>query len=191
MTGAIVITIAGETAPATKDIYYGAITITAGALTKGSTGTSQFFTNIGGTIANNTEISWSSGPGTGGEYYESNVLTDTELSKSSNWNTSSGSNRYVGGMKFQSGSTYTLALGSKVASSITFYGRNGSASKTMTVGGEDWTSSATKNTFAKHEFIKTGGFTGNVSITQDGDFYGILVITIQTATPCTTPVIPT
>ncbi|MBQ7438600.1 MAG: Ig-like domain-containing protein [Paludibacteraceae bacterium] len=178
-------------APATKDIYYGAITITAGALTKGSTGTSQFFTNIGGTIANNTEISWSSGPGTGGEYYESNVLTDTELSKSSNWNTSSGSNRYVGGMKFQSGSTYTLALGSKIASSITFYGRNGSASKTMTVGGEDWTSSATKNTFAKHEFIKTGGFTGDVSITQDGDFYGILVITIQTATPCTTPVIPT
>ena len=191
VTGNIVITIAGETAPATKDIYYGAITITAGALTKGSTGTSQFFTNIGGTIANNTEISWSSGPGTGGEYYESNVLTDTELSKSSNWNTSSGSNRYVGGMKFQSGSTYTLALGSKVASSITFYGRNGSASKTMTIGGEDWTSSATKNTFAKHEFIKTGGFTGNVSITQDGDFYGILVITIQTATPCTTPVIPT
>jgi uncharacterized repeat protein (TIGR02543 family) len=190
VTGAIVITIAGETAPATKDIYYGAITITAGALTKGSTGTSQFFTNIGGTIANNTEISWSSGPGTGGEYYESNVLTDTELSKSSNWNTSSGSNRYVGGMKFQNGSTYTLALGSKVASSITFYGRNGSASKTMTVGGEDWTSSSTKNTFAKHVFSKSGGFTGNVSITQDGDFYGILVITIQTATPCTTPVIP-
>ena len=190
VTGAIVITIAGETAPATKDIYYGAITITAGALTKGSTGTSQFFTNIGGTIANNTEISWSSGPGAGGEYYESNVLTDTELSKSSNWNTSSGSNRYVGGMKFQSGSTYTLALGSKVASSITFYGRNGSASKTMTVGGEAWTSSSTKNTFAKHVFSKSGGFTGNVSITQDGDFYGILVIAIQTATPCTTPVIP-
>ena len=57
-------TIAADVAPATKDIYYGAITITAGALTKGSTGTSQFFTNIGGTIENNTEISWSSGPST-------------------------------------------------------------------------------------------------------------------------------
>jgi len=191
VTGAIVITIAGETAPATKDIYYGAITITAGALTKGSTGTSQFFTNIGGTIANNTEISWSSGPSTASQYYNSNNLTDTELSKSGNWSTGSSSNRYIQGFKFQSGSTYTLALGSKVASSITFYGRNGSASKTMTVGGQEWTSSATKDTHAKHEFTKSSGFTGNVSITENGDFYGILVITIQTATPCTTPVLPT
>lgn len=190
VTGDIVVTIAGETAPATKDIYYGAITITAGALTKGSTGTSQFFTNIGGTIENNTEISWSSGPGTGGQYYESNVLTDAELSQSSNWSTGSSSNKYIQGFKFKSGSTYTLALGSKVASSITFYGRNGSASKTMTVGGQGWTSSSTKETFAKHEFTKSGGFTGNVSITETGDFYGILVITIQTAAPCTTPVIP-
>ncbi|MBO7458018.1 MAG: fibronectin type III domain-containing protein [Paludibacteraceae bacterium] len=190
VTGDIVVTIAADVAPATKDIYYGAITITTGALTRGSTGTAQFFTNIGGTIENNTEISWSSGPSTASQYYNSNNLTDTELSKSGNWSTGSSSNRYIQGFKFQSGSTYTLALGSKVASSITFYGRNGSASKTMSVGGEEWTSSATKDTHAKHEFTKSGGFTGNVSITQDGDFYGILVITIQTATPCTTPVIP-
>ena len=190
VTGAIVITIAGETAPATKDIYYGAITITAGALTKGSTGTVQFFTNTGGTIANNTEISLSTTLGAGSEYYLSNDLTGAELSKSSNWTTSSSSNRYVQGVKFGSGKSYTLALGSKVASSITFYGINGSASKTMTIGGQAWTSSSTKNTFAKHQFTKSGNFTGNVSITQDGDFYGILVITIQTATPCTTPVIP-
>ncbi len=190
VTGAIVITIAGETAPATKDIYYGAITITAGALTRGSTGTVQFFTNTGGTIANNTEISLSTTLGAGSEYYLSNDLTGAELSKSSNWTTSSSSNRYVQGVKFGSGKSYTLALGSKVASSITFYGINGSASKTMTIGGQAWTSSSTKNTFAKHEFTKSGNFTGNVSITQDGDFYGILVITIQTATPCTTPVIP-
>gem|GEM_PF-6888962 len=190
VTGAIVITIAGETAPATKDIYYGAITITSGALTKGSTGTVQFFTNTGGTIANNTEISLSTTLGAGSEYYLSNDLTGAELSKSSNWTTSSSSNRYVQGVKFGSGKSYTLALGSKVASSITFYGINGSASKTMTIGGQAWTSSSTKNTFAKHEFTKSGNFTGNVSITQDGDFYGILVITIQTATPCTTPVIP-
>ncbi len=190
VTGAIVITIAGETAPATKDIYYGAITITTGALTRGSTGTVQFFTNTGGTIANNTEISLSTTLGAGSEYYLSNDLTGAELSKSSNWTTSSSSNRYVQGVKFGSGKSYTLALGSKVASSITFYGINGSASKTMTIGGQAWTSSSTKNTFAKHEFTKSGGFTGNVSITQDGDFYGILVITIQTATPCTTPVIP-
>lgn len=187
VTGAIVITIAGETAPATKDIYYGAITITAGALTKGSTGTVQFFTNTGGTIANNTEISLSTTLGAGSEYYLSNDLTGAELSKSSNWTTSSSSNRYVQGVKFGSGKSYTLALGSKVASSITFYGINGSASKTMTIGGQAWTSSSTKNTFAKHQFTKSGNFTGNVTIAQDGDFYGILVITIQTATPCTTP----
>ena len=190
ITGDITVSITGEEIPATKDIYYGAITITAGALTKGSTGTVQFFTNTGGTIANNTEISLSTTLGAGSEYYLSNDLTGAELSKSSNWTTSSSSNRYVQGVKFGSGKSYTLALGSKVASSITFYGINGSASKTMTIGGQAWTSSSTKNTFAKHEFTKSGGFTGNVSITQDGDFYGILVITIQTATPCNTPVIP-
>jgi hypothetical protein len=191
VTGAIVITIAGETAPATKDIYYGHVKITDGALVREiPSGATQFFTNIGGTVANNTEISLTSTPSTGGIYYNSNNLTDAELSKSSNWGTSSGSNRYVRGLKFANGTTYTLALGTKVASVITFYGWCGSESRTMTIGGEEYTSSATKNTFAKHEFIKTGGFTGNVSITQDGDFYGILVITIQTATPCTTPVIP-
>lgn len=192
VTGAIVITIAGETAPATKDIYYGHVKITDGALVREiPSGATQFFTNIGGTVANNTEISLSSTPSTTGMYYNSNNLTDTELSKSSNWGTSSGSNRYVRGLKFANGATYTLALGAKVASTITFYGWCGSSSKTMTVGDEEFTSSATKETFAKHEFIKTGGFTGNVTITEDGDFYGILVITIQTATPCTTPVIPT
>ncbi len=191
VTGAIVITIAGETAPATKDIYYGHVKITDGALVREiPSGATQFFTNIGGTVANNTEISLSSTPSTGGIYYNSNNLTDAELSKSSNWGTSSGSNRYVRGLKFANGTTYTLALGTKVASVITFYGWCGSSSKTMTVGDEEFTSSATKETFAKHEFIKTGGFTGNVTITEDGDFYGILVITIQTATPCTTPVIP-
>ena len=191
VTGDIVITIAGETAPATKDIYYGQVAIADGALVREITnGTVQFFTNIGGTVANNTEISLSSTPSTGGIYYNSNNLTDAELSKSSNWSQGSGSNRYIRGLKFANGTTYTLALGTKVASAITFYGWCGSSSKTMTVGEEEFTSSSTKNTFAKHEFIKTGGFTDNVSITQDGDFYGILVITIQTATPCTTPVIP-
>lgn len=192
VTGDIVVTIAGETAPSTKDIYYGQVKITDGALVKEiPSGAVQFFTNIGGTVANTTEISLTSTPSTGGIYYNSNNLTDAELSKSSNWGTSSGSNRYIRGLKFASGTTYTLALGAKVASAITFYGWCGSASKTMNVDGEEYVSSATKNKFGTNTFTKSGGFTGNVSITQDGDFYGILVITIQTATPCTTPTLPT
>lgn len=180
-----------DAAPATKDIYYGHVKITDGALVREiPSGATQFFTNIGGTVANNTEISLSSTPSTTGMYYNSNKLTDAELSKSSNWSTSSGSNRYIRGLKFVNGTTYTLALGTKVASAITFYGWCSSESRTMTIGGETFTSSSTKSTFAKHEFTKSGGFTDNVSITETGDFYGILVITIQTAPPCTTPVIP-
>ena len=190
VTGDIVVTIAGETAPATKDIYYGAITITAGALTKGSTGTSQFFTNIGGTVANTTEISLSSTPSTGSIYYNSNDLTDAELSKSSNWSSGSSSDRYIRGLKWKNGTSYTLALGDKTATSIKFYGWCGNASKVMTVGGETFTSNATKNTFETHDFTKSGDFTGNVSITQTGDFYGIIVVTVAALPFCTTPTMP-
>ena len=177
-------------APTTEDIYYGQITITAGALTKGNTGTKQFFTNTGGTIANTTAISWESNPSDAGYYYESNDLTHAELIKSSHWTTSSSSNRYVRAVKFGSGNTYTLQLGTKVATSIKFYGKCGGTSKTLAIGGQSWTSNATKNTHEYHEFTKSGNFTGDVSMVCGGDFYGIIVVSIQTATPCTTPVIP-
>lgn len=161
--------------------YYGFVKITDGALVKEiPSGSTQFFTNSGGVVANSTAISLSSTPNTGSVYYNSNNLTDSELSKSSNWGSGSTSDRYIRGLKFANGSTYTLALGSKTATSIKFYGWCGSASKTMTVGGQGYESPSTQNTFFSHEYTKAGNFTGNVSITQDGDFYGILVVTVST-----------
>lgn len=165
---------------AEEKYYYGSITITAGALTPGSTGTKGFFTNNGGEIATSSAISLSSTPGETGYYYESSTLTHTALNKSSNWNASSSSKRTIRAFKFKSGDSYTLALGSKVATSIMFYGKCGSASKTMSVGGQEYESPSTKEQFFSHEFTKVGNFTSNVTITQDGDFYGILVITIST-----------
>lgn len=166
---------------AEEKYYYGSITITTGALTLGSTGGHKgFFTNSGGVIASSDAISLSSTPSETGYYYESSTLTHTELNKSSNWNASSTAKRTIRAFKFANGTTYTLALGSKVATSIMFYGKCGSKSKTMTVGDQEYESPSTKEKFFSHEFTKSGNFTGNVAITQDGDFYGILVITIST-----------
>lgn len=163
------------------NIYFGCITITAGALTKGNTSTTQFFTNSGGTIANSTAVSFTSNPSTAGYYFESNDLSHESLATAGNWNTSSTSNRYLRGFKFSSGTSYTLALGSGVATAITFYGYSGSNDKTLTVGGQEH-NVATKNTFFSHEFTKSGNFTGNVTISGDGDFYGIIVISFSSAT---------
>lgn len=166
---------------AEEKYYYGSISITASALTPGSTGGHKgFFTSNSGVIASSNVISLSNTPSETKYYYESSTLTHTELNKSSNWNTTSTSKRTIRAFKFASGTTYTLALGSKVATSIMFYGKCGSKSKTMTVGGQEYESPSTADKFFSHEFTKSGNFTGNVSITQDGDFYGILVITIST-----------
>lgn len=166
---------------AEEKYYYGSITITTGALTPGATGGHKgFFTSNSGVIASSNAISLSNTPSETKYYYESSTLTHTELNKSSNWNTTSTSKRTIRAFKFASGTTYTLALGSKVATSIMFYGKCGSKSKTMTVGDQEYESPSTADKFFSHEFTKSGNFTGNVSITQDGDFYGILVITIST-----------
>ena len=50
----------------------------------------------------------------------------------------------------------------------------------MTIGGVEYESPSTKEQFFSHEFTKVGNFTSNVTITQDGDFYGILVVTVST-----------
>ena len=166
---------------AEEKYYYGSITITTGALTPGSTGGHKgFFTSNSGVIASSNVISLSNTPSETKYYYESSTLTHTELNKSSNWNASSTAKRTIRAFKFANGTTYTLALGSKVATSIMFYGKCGSKSKTMTVGDQEYESPSTKENFFSHEFTKSGNFTGNVAITQDGDFYGILVITIST-----------
>ena len=160
--------------------YYGCMTLTNGALTKGSVSSSPLFVKAGASLASTSDISISSSaPATTDYYYESNDLGSSALATSSNWKTSSSSNKYIRGLKFKSGDSYTLALGSKTATSITFYGKNGSASKTLTIGDQTFTTSSTKNTHFSHSFTRGGNFTGNVTITQDGDMYGILVVEIS------------
>ncbi|MEE0860794.1 MAG: hypothetical protein UIC49_04970, partial [Paludibacteraceae bacterium] len=170
--------------------YYGHVAIQNGALVKEITnGRIQFFTVTGGVVDNSTALSMSSAPSAASIYYNSNNLTHEELSKSSNWGSSSTANRYIQGMKFKDATTYTLKLGSKTATSIRFYGWCGSSSRKLTIGGVEYTSSSTKNTFFAHEFVKNGSFTGDISISGGGDFYGIIVVDITTLTPCTTPVL--
>ncbi len=170
--------------------YYGQVAIQNGALVKGITnGMIQFFTVTGGVVENSTALSISSTPSAAGIYYNSNNLTHEELSKSSNWGSSSTANRYIQGMKFKDATTYTLKLGSKTATSIRFYGWCGSSSRKLTIGGVEYTSSSNKNTFFAHEFVKNGSFTGDISISGSGDFYGIIVIDITSLPSCTTPVL--
>ena len=160
--------------------YYGQVGITDGALVKGAANTLMFFTNEGGVIASSTALTMTtSNLGTGPScYYNSNDLTHTGLNKSSNWGTSSGANKYIRGLKWANGKSYTLGLGTKAAISIMFYGWAGAADKTLTIGGVEYTSTGTS--FFSNDFTKVGNFTGNVTIACGGDFYGILVITIST-----------
>lgn len=170
--------------------YYAQAAISNGSLVKGmSNAIIQFFTVTGGVVANSTALSISSTPSAASIYYNSNNLTHEELSKSSNWGSSSTANRYIQGMKFKDATTYTLELGSKTATSIRFYGWCGSSSRKLTIGGVEYTSSSTKNTFFAKDFTKPGNFTGEVSIVCGGDFYGIIVIDITSLPSCTTPVL--
>lgn len=171
--------------------YYGQVKIESSALKVDiPSGSVQFFIDNNGSIENSTAISVSSTPSTGSVYYYSNNLTDAELSKSSNWSSSSSSGRYIRGLKWANGTTYTLALGDKTATSIKFYGWCGGSSKVLTIGGQTFTSNSTKNTFETHDFTKSGDFTGNVSISGTGDFYGIIVVTVAALPFCTTPTMP-
>lgn len=166
--------------------YYGCMNLTNGALTPGTTSTIQFVKG-GATLSSSTDLSLTNTPSTTGMYYNSTDLSSSELSKSANWGTSSSSSRTIRGLKFANGTEYTLSLGSREASSITFYGWCGSASKTLTIGGIAYGTPGKKNQFFTNEFTKSGNFTGNVTISQDGDCYGILVIvTVPTAPTITT-----
>lgn len=158
--------------------YYGCMTLTAGALTPGSTSSSPLFVKAGATLASSTDISLSSTPGATSCYYNSDNLSSSSLATSSNWSTSSSSSRCIRGVKFDANTTYTLALGSITATSITFYGWCASSSKILTIGGVGYTTPSTKNQFFTHTYTKAGNFTGNITITQDSGSgtYGILVI---------------
>ncbi len=185
----LIIPAIGSTAAWADDTYYyGNMKLTDGALTKGDTGSSVLFVKGGTTLTSSTDLSLSSTPDVGSIYYTSSSLSASDLGTSSNWGSSQSSNRRIRGLKFASGTNYTLALGAKVATSITFYGWCGSSSKTLTIGGVSYGTPSTKNEFFHNEFTKSGNFTGNVTISQDGDMYGILVIVVSStpATPTTT-----
>ena len=164
--------------PTVTTYYYGGVSISNGALVRGTTSSVQFFTYANSTFANSTAITLSSTPSTTGIY--SNTNSVSSWLTTSNWTTSSSSNRYIQGVDFVKDGSYTLALGSNVATSIRFIGfSNQSSTRTMTVGGVGYSTSE-QNTIYSHEYTKSGNFTGNVTITQDGSFRGILIITTST-----------
>lgn len=163
-------------------VYYANVALKDGALVKGMNNAKvQFITQgtNGFEVVNNLTIS-PSAPGTGSIFYNDAEMAN--LSVKEKWGSSSTSARTMQGLKWTKGTTYTLSLGERVASSITFYGWCGSESRTLTIGGISKVSSATKKTFEVYEFA--GNFTNNVTITGTGDFYGIIAIKLN-ASPTT------
>lgn len=162
----------------TTTYYLGTVAINgSGELTKGMSGAAvQFFTYESSKFANSTAISISTTPSAQKPYCESNDVSN--WSDASKWTTSSSSNRYISAVQFSNGTTYTLALGTKVATSIRFVGYcdHTGAARTMTIGGVEGPGKTDKTIYS-YEYTKSGNFTGNVSITQGGNFYGILIIT--------------
>lgn len=161
-------------------VYYANVALKDGALVKGMNNAKvQFITQgtNGFEVVNNLTISSPSTQGTGSIFYNDAEMAN--LSLKDKWGSGQTSARTMQGLKWAKGTTYTLSLGERVASSITFYGWCGSASKTLTIGEISKTSSATKKTFEVYEFA--GNFTNNVTITGTGDFYGIIAIKLNTS----------
>ena len=152
-------------------------TLTDGSLTSGmSNSKSQWLTTSdSATFATTTAISLSSTqPDVARIYYNTSSAKEADITNSSNWTSSSTDNKCVRGFKFANGTTYTLSLGSVTANKIRLIGWCGGTSKTLTIGSKTCTSSSTKNTFEVYTFEDT--FTGDVNISQNGDFYGILIV---------------
>lgn len=165
-------------------VYYANVALKDGALVKGMNNAKiQFITQgtNGFEVINNLTIS--STPGTASISTASIYYNDADLANLSvkeKWGSSSTSTRIMQGLKWVKDTEYTLSLGERVASSITFYGWCSSKSKTLTIGGISKVSSTTKQTFEVYEFA--GNFTNNVTIKGTGDFYGIIAIKLAPST---------
>lgn len=153
-------------------------TLTDGSLTSGmSNSKSQWLTTSdNATFATTTAISLSSTPSTAKIYYNTSSAKEADITNGSNWTSSSTDNTCIRGFKFENGTTYTLSLGSVTANKIRLIGWCGGTSKTLTIGSKTCTSFSKKNTFEVYTF--EDNFTGNVNISQNGDFYGILIVSV-------------
>ena len=158
----------------TETTYYlGSAKITDGALVKGMSGAAVQFFTYESSFANSTALSISPTPSASAPYSETSTIAS--WTSESNWTTSSSGNRLISGVEFSSSNTYTLKLGTKVASSIRFVGyANHNNSRKMTIGGVEH--ETTNNSLFSYEYTKAGGFTGNVTITTTGSYRGALII---------------
>ncbi len=135
------------------------------------------------TFTSTTAVSLSSEPSVASIYYGASSFKETNITTAGNWSSSS-EGSYIRGFKFANKNTYPLDLGSIKANKIRLIGWCGGTSKTLTIGTKSCTSSSTKNTFEVYTF--EDNFTGNVSISAAGDFYGILIVSeAPSSSPCT------
>ncbi|MBR6116086.1 MAG: InlB B-repeat-containing protein [Paludibacteraceae bacterium] len=119
--------------------------------------------------------------GNGFYCYEKTLTGIKNVGTGTTWSSSSSSGRYLQMVKLPSGKDVTLALGTKVATKITIIAECGSTgAKTITIGGVSHSleSTAQKNTLFSHEFTKSGNFTGNITISQNADFYAAIILTV-------------
>lgn len=150
---------------------------TDGALTKASSHsnlTLKYIKYDGSSYAATTDISFSATAGINGKYEGSASNANISgILTSSKWGTGSGS-AYAAGIKFSKNTTYTLKLGSKTISKISFLCYPEGNKSSVTIGGTAKTTSSKQ--WTTHEW--KGSFTGDVSmaLSSDNGVYGVFVL---------------
>ena len=148
-----------------------------GALTKASSHsnlTLKYIKYNGSTYSTTTDVSFSATAGINGKFESSAASANiSDILTSSKWGTGSGS-AFAAGIKFAKGTTYTLALGSKTITKISFLCYPAGKASSISIGGTAKTTSS--QAWTLHEW--TGSFTGNVSVvlSSDNDIYGVFVL---------------
>lgn len=148
-----------------------------GALTKASSHsnlTLKYIKYDGSTYSTTTDISFSATDGINGKYESSAASANiSSILNSAKWGTGSGS-AYAAGIKFAKNTTYTLSLGSKTITKISFLIYPAGKASSITIGGTAKTTSS--QAWTLHEW--TGSFTGNVSmsLSNDNGVYGVFIL---------------
>ena len=142
-------------------------------LTAGTTSTTQLLKSNGSTVSATTDIS-SSLTGTASLFYNSTSAAYSDLTNSSNYNTSSGSTRTIQGVKIENDNTMTITLGSKTFSKMdVFYRCESTNSVSLTIDGTGYATSDKD----VHLASITKTFSTSIAIANtSGKAYNVIVI---------------
>ncbi len=149
-------------------------------LQEGVSGDTHFFLFKDGELSKTKELTISKEPSEASIYYESVNLD--QIRNSGSWTSSQSSSRTLRGLKFANGETYIINLAELKPNKVTFIGWCGSSERVLKVNQEEYISPGDKKKFFIHDF--QGSFSEEIKVECQGDFYGILIITVdQTPQP--------